>query len=470
MSRLPFGKPEKPGSTGAAAPSPVGALTVSQAAAMIDGAIRTGVPGAIRIVGEVSNFTDRTHWYFAVKDAECVLSCIMFGARARAAGFTPAAGQQVVITARAEFYKPQGRVTLNVERIEPVGVGALELQLKRLIEDVRALGWLDPERKRPLPRFPRRIAVVTSKTGAALQDVINTALRRCPAVELCFIDTLVQGAGAAPLVAAAINWVSDAATRLGIEAVIVTRGGGSMEDLWAFNERVVAEAIVKCAVPVVAAIGHETDTTVAELVADERCATPTQAAMRLTPDRASLLEQVEMVTGRLSGAAAGLARERRRHGREVARHLLMQMRERVSTAARRIGALGTRLERVKPAAVYERRRARLDAAALRLSAAVLGLARRERERLTGFDRQLNLVGPQAVLARGYSVTIKADGGVVREPTDVRAGDELITRLAEGSVKSVVKGSVPDALPAQRRIGAVRRPGPARDDGPGLFAS
>lgn len=488
VSRLPFSSIGAGGSAGASAPGGAPAISVSQAAALIDGVIRTGIPGAVRIAGEVTNFTERTHWYFSIKDAQSVLSCIMFAGKAKGAGFTPRSGQQVIVTARAEFYKPQGRVTLNVDRLEAVGQGALEQMLRERVEEARALGWLDADRKRALPKFPRRVAVITSRTGAALQDVINTARRRCPAVELMLIDTLVQGAGAAPGVSAAVRWVSGAARGLGIEALIVTRGGGSLEDLWAFNEREVAEAIVGCSVPVVAAIGHETDTTLAELVADERCATPTQAAMRLTPDRESLCEQSELVGARLRTAVEERVRGARKWWQGEVRHLALQARQRTASAARRVEALGARLERSRPAAVYERRCARLEEATRRLRDAVaarvrgadlegagkrLGLAglrliERARQRAAGLERQLELVGPQGVLARGFSVTLKAGGGVLREPGEVKAGDELVTRLADGSVRSTVSGSADDALAAQRRIGKPRKARASDPNQMGLF--
>ncbi len=445
---------------------------------MIDGAIRSGVPGPLRVLGEISNFTDRTHWYFAIKDAESVLSCVMFAGKSRSTGFTPRNGQQVVITGRVDFYKPQGRVSLQIDKIEAVGLGALEQKLRELVEEVRQLGWLEADRKRPLPRFPRRVAVITSRTGAALQDVLNTMKKRCPAVDVAFIDALVQGAAAAPAVTSAINWVSANAVRLGIDALIVTRGGGSIEDLWAFNEKAVAEAIVKCSIPVAAAIGHETDTTLAELVADERCATPTQAAMRLTPDRQSLLEQTDMVQTRLSGALTDRARSARQLLIKEYRHLGVLIRQRAQTIGRRLESLSVRLERQKPSAAIERRRTRVQSAAQRLASAIHervrervlnlesstdDLARAMRVSLTNAtqraaaaERQLDLVGPQAVLARGYSVTLKSDGTVIREPTQAKPGESLVTRLAAGSINSTVNGTAADPLPAQTRIGSGKK--------------
>lgn len=477
----------------ARSPEPGGPLTVAQLAGLVEQAVAK-LPRALRVVGEVSNFTDRTHWYFSLKDAEAVVSCVMFQSAARRAGFTPAVGQQVVVTGSCEFYRPQGRLTFRVEAIEPVGAGALELALRKLIEECRALGWLDVSRKRELPSFPRGIAVVTSRTGAALQDVLDTVRRRCPGIPVSLVDTIVQGPEAAPRVAAAIRWVSANAARLGIDVLIVTRGGGSMEDLWAFNDRAVAEAIVGCSVPVAAAIGHESDTTLAELVADERCATPTQAAMRCTPDRAELLEQVDALADRLRQSVQAEARRLRERAVSVGRHLVLSARQRVADAARRLDRGSARLESHKPAAVYERRRARLaeaerllhKAVARRLAAIDLAAPARDLDaalvaatksagaRLTLAQRTLELIGPQSVLARGYSVTFGPDGQVLRSAAGVHAGQPLTTRLADGRVESIVRGEgvadpVPEAtpMPAARPV-RVRRRGPRRDDGPGLF--
>ncbi|MCA9289351.1 MAG: exodeoxyribonuclease VII large subunit, partial [Phycisphaerales bacterium] len=295
-------------------------MSVAALAGLIAGALET-LPRPVRVAGEISGLRDRTHWYFDLKDADAVVSCVMFASAARKAGFVPENGQAVVAGGRVEFYAKGGKVSLICDRLEPVGAGALELAFRKLVGEIRALGWFDPERKRALPTFPRRIAVVTSRTGAALQDVLDTARRRCPAVDIAVVDVRVQGDRAAGEVAAAIEWLGRRHTHLGIDAILVTRGGGSMEDLWAFNEKPVAAAIVACPVPVVAAIGHETDVTIAELVADERAATPTQAAMRLIPDRAALGEQVEAVASALRGSierqTAAAKRAEQQHAGEL---------------------------------------------------------------------------------------------------------------------------------------------------------
>src|SRR5690606_26173107 len=220
------------------------------------------------------NFSDRAHWFFSLKDERATIRCVCFASSARQVECPVRDGMQVVCTGRVDFYDAQGHVQLYVDRIEPVGQGALELRLRQLMEELRELGYFDEAAKKPLPVLPRRVAVVTSRSAAALQDVIDTARRRWAGCRLYLYDVRVQGAAAAPEIARAIDALGRQHKRLRLDAIIVSRGGGSIEDLWAFNERIVAEAIHRCPLPIVAAIGHETDTTVAELVADLRCSTP----------------------------------------------------------------------------------------------------------------------------------------------------------------------------------------------------
>jgi exodeoxyribonuclease VII large subunit len=485
VSRLPFDASKmaarKEAAGAGAAKASDGALSVSQLAGMVEGVLRDKLPRPLKVVGEVSGFTDRTHWYFTLKDAGAAVSCVMFKAQAARAGFVPVVGQEVVATGFVDFYVPQGRTTFRVEKLDPVGAGALELAFRALCEELRGLGWFDAARKRPLPVFPRRVAVVTSRTGAALQDVIDTMRRRAPFVEVCLVDTLVQGPAAAPAVAAAVSWVSANAARLGIDTLIVTRGGGSAEDLWAFNDRGVAGAIVGCTIPVAAAIGHETDTTIAELVADARCATPTQAAMRCTPDAAALREQVEALWGAARGAGAGVVRRARDRVAMAGARLSGSVRLAVAGGARRLAQAAARLEARRPARVLAERGARVERLAARLDGAVrgrmaearprltaaergvggavVGLLRAEAERVEGLRRQLELVGPASVLARGYSMTFGPGGGLVRKSGDVRPGEVVTTKLAEGTLRSVVEGTADAGVRHGGRLtGPV--PGPA----------
>jgi exodeoxyribonuclease VII large subunit len=455
-------------------------LTVSQLAGKISHALITGLPQKVRVIGEISGFRERTHWYFDLKDAGAVVNCAMFATQARRVRFTPRNGQEVVVTGRVEFYDKQGKVSLLIEKIEPVGAGALELAFQALCEELRGLGWFDPARKRPIPSCPKRVAVVTSRSAAALQDVLDTMKKRCPSTQVQLVDVRVQGDGAAEEVAGAVRWLGTITGASRPEVILVTRGGGSMEDLWAFNERIVAEAIVASAIPVVAAIGHETDTTIAELVADLRCATPTQAAMRLTPDRRSLIEQLDSLERRLHAAVVRGTRDRRRrvvaaakhpffadpwapiererrHVEALAKHLRGSGAARVRNATARLERLAGKLEAFRPAAMQARRGAVLDSASVRLTAAIrarlasedvgtleerlgrgveVALERAE-QRLLSLARQLDAVGPESVLRRGYSYTLKPDGSLVRSVGDVAGGDAILTRLSDGEVRSVV---------------------------------
>lgn len=481
-ARLPF-DPDRIKPPGDAPAGNAGPVRVGELCRMIGAALRKGLPAKVRVVGEVSGFRDRTHWYFDLKDEEAVISCVMFAQANRRAGFTVENGQQVVVTGRVDFFDRQGRTQVYVESIEAVGAGPLEAQFRRLVAELRELGWFDPARKRQLPAFPRRIGVVTSRTGAALQDVLVTAARRCPAVEIAVIDSRVQGDGAAGEVARAIGWLSREHERLGIDAVLVTRGGGSMEDLWAFNERIVGEAILKCAVPIVAAIGHETDVTIAELVADERCATPTQAAMRLTPDRDALIEQIAQwrarsrvsLSRRVEHAAQRLASLRRRRVIAAPAELLARAQERLGRARAdlpaaisvrlgderlAIGDLRARMAKVRPEAALAVRGEAIAARRQELRRVLAHRLEREAARVRGARSVLGAVGPMEVLARGYSVTLGADGRALRSISGVRPGQRLTTVLADGRVRSRVDEDSERGRP---------RPAKTRPErGPGLF--
>ena len=436
-------------------------LSVTQLAARIDGTLKAGMPQAVRFTGEVSGFRDGDHWYFTIKDATAAVNCVIWRSAKKNVKFTPANGQQVVAKGRVEFYAPQGRVSVNVDSLEPVGAGALDLAFKALCEELRALGWFAEERKRPLPFFPAKIAVVTSRTAAALQDVLVTMRKRCPAVGVLLADCRVQGQGAAEEVAAAIREVGRRAEELGVEAVLVTRGGGSMEDLWTFNERVVAQAIIECPLPVVAAIGHETDTTIAELVADLRAATPTQAAMRLTPDAEALAQQLHSVGGRLAMLVRQGLDSRRRLLESVASRPVLASPHRAleaydlaidRVAERLVGSgkdaltrrraivdrLALRLERCRPAAQLATRASRVAAADVSLGAALRHRLERLRAQVDATARQLEAVSPLRVLERGYSVTTTADGRLVRRTTDAPPGTTLVTRVADGAIRSRVE--------------------------------
>lgn len=411
-------------------------MTVSQIAAQVKQVVATGFPGKVRVIGQVSNLSDRAHWFFSLKDDGAAIRCVCFASNARRIKFDVRDGLEVVATGRVDYYPEQGQLQLYVDNLEPVGEGALEMRFRALCEELRGKGYFDLEHKLELPQFAQRIAVVTSRSAAALQDVIDTAARRWAGCRLLLVDVRVQGEAAAGEIAGAINQLSRQGRKLGIDAILLTRGGGSIEDLWAFNEKPVAQAIFKCKLPIVAAIGHETDTTIAELVADARCATPTQAAMTLVPDAESLAQQVDQLGSRLTLLV------RRRH----------------ELAAQRLNAIQRHRLFRQPDKLYEPIRLRLHELTTRLHNAGARQLADRRRRFDALHRQLQAISPAGVLERGYSYTLDKAGKLVRSVRDLKHGDLISTVLADGKVNSRVE-SKPD-----------RSPRKAKSTEPGLFES
>jgi len=471
-------------------------MSVSQLASGIDQALRTGLPPRVIVEGEISSLSHRTHYYFSLKDDRAVIGAVFFASAAARSATQPQHGQRVIAKGRVEFYAPSGRVSLIVTSLTPVGEGALEQRYKLLVEQLRAKGWFDPETKKPLPSFPRRVAIVTSKDGAAVQDVIDTFARRCPAIELLVVDVRVQGDSAKGQISSAIRSLNSKRDALGLDAIIVTRGGGSLEDLWAFNEPEVAQAIHESSLPIVAAIGHETDATIAELVADERAATPTQAAMRLSPDRAAMLEQISSLEQRLARSIQTRVRfEQHRLDRVVSsramsdprlvigvhRDRLQALQDRSRSGLRHhiarqrstLDRLAIRLTRVQPAAVHARRQERIEQLAARLKRVMTRAVGQRREELESTARELHAIGPAQVLARGYTLTLGPDGRALRSIAQAAPGTTLETVLPDGRVRSRVDGGdggadprLTPSTPAPRR--KKRSSKPERDDSPGLF--
>ncbi len=481
-------------------------MTVYQVAQLIKHVLAEHAPLPVRVVGEVSNFTNRTHWFFSLKDEQATIRCVCFASAARRAGFVPGDGTSVVATGRLDYYEAQGHLQLYVDKLEPVGLGSLEMRLRALLEELRLAGYFDEQRKKPLPLLPRKVAVVTSRSGAALQDVIKTAHHRWPGCRLYLVDVLVQGAQAAPHIARAIEMLSRDGPGLGIEAIIVTRGGGSLEDLWAFNERIVADALFRCRLPVVAAIGHETDTTVAELVADVRASTPTQAVMRLLPDARALHEQLTQTQHRLHTLMRRNLVQSKQQVESLARNplfrrpqnvldpllrrlnelqvrcqtalprrlaqqypllaaitsrLQQQPRQRLALAQHQLSNLAQRLQQ-QPAMKITQAKQPLTNLTQRLDNALRPHMTQRQQQLDSLAKQLQALAPQRVLERGFSYTLAADGAIVRKVNDVKPGDAITTVLAQGRLHSRVEGEARSATPVPRRKAK-------HDAQPGLFS-
>jgi exodeoxyribonuclease VII large subunit len=435
----------------AAEPAP---LSVGQLARILKS--RLAELGRVRVEGELSrlNWASSGHLYFTLKDESAALSCAVWkSARARALGVEPTEGARVVVTARIDFYEPRGSLTLIVEKLEPLGLGALLVELEKLKAQLRARGWFD--RKRPLPALPRMVGVVTSRDGAAWQDFQQTLRKRWPDYPLRLCHTQVQGPGAAASIARAIERLAAS----GVDVIALVRGGGSLEDLWAFNERAVAEAIWNSPVPIVSGVGHETDVTLADLVADLRAHTPTDAAQSVIPSRAEYDERLERAFAYL-GEAIHARLLRARHAVELAagRRLWLSLRTRVERERGALARLAARFAARDPRARIAPLEQRLLHNGQRIRTAGARALDARTHRIALAARGLDATSPLAVLGRGYSVTLASGPGgavAVRDAASVAAGAELVTLFARGRVHSLATRSEPEraADAAARSAGA-----------------
>ena len=417
--------------------------------------------GLAWVGGEIAGLTRAAsgHLYFTLKDANAQVRCVFFRHKAQGLGFAPRDGLAVEVRAVASIYEPRGEFQLNVETMREAGLGALYerfLARKRALE---AAGLFDSARKRPLPPYPRRIGIVTSRSAAALRDVLTTLARRCPGVPVILYPASVQGAGAAGEIAAAIR---SANAHAQVDVLIVCRGGGSLDDLWAFNEDIVARAVHASRLPIVSGVGHETDFTICDFVADVRAATPTAAATLVVPDRAALCNALAALQRRLARAlshrldncAQRLDVASRRLVHPAARLALQSERARVlgqrlsrafahgrAVAAQHVRAVRARLVRELRAPLPQARRLDDLADALaRGGRQRLAFAARDVERL---GAALTLLNPAAVLDRGYAIVASHDGRVVSDARDLRVGDDVALTLAKGRAEATITATRPD---------------------------
>jgi exodeoxyribonuclease VII large subunit len=429
--------------------------------------------GRVWITGEVTNLRLQSsgHLYFALKDATAQLNCVLFRAEARSFNRDLLRdGLSVNLQGEFTVYEARGQYQLIVAEVELQGVGALQVLFEKLKQKLQAEGLFAPERKRPLPRYPRRVGIVTSRTGAALRDVLQAVQRRHPGLEIILASCRVQGQGAGDEVAGAIRLLNDwsagatADPRRQIDLLLVTRGGGSLEDLWAFNEEALARAIFESRIPVLSAVGHEIDFTISDFVADFRAATPTAAAEIMTEGfysiRPFILEAREQLAqlARKRIAAEGddldhlIERLQRQHPRRWLHEQWQRLDDLQNTLVRctRYGyrtqythwqVVAQRLLRLRPSQVLARRHQALDLLVQRWLEQSWLRWRELKQRLVTAESRLRLLSPQNVLDRGYSITMNtATGQVIRSETEVQPGQMLTTRLSNGRIKSVIPSS------------------------------
>jgi exodeoxyribonuclease VII large subunit len=422
--------------------------------------------GEVWVEGEISNYRKQSsgHHYFTLKDDRAQVACVMFArAYSARAGMALRDGMLVQAFGRVTVYEARGQYQLIVELVQTKGQGVLQAKFEALKRKLEAEGLFAPEHKIPLPSFPRRVALVTSSSGAALQDMLNILQRRSPWLRILICPVRVQGEGAASEIAAMIRLVDRKRAVLGVDVMIIARGGGSLEDIWEFNEEVLARAVYGCDLPIISAVGHEIDYTIADFVADLRAPTPSAAAELVAPSQEALLSSLtakklaleRLIKQSIEVAHLRLQRLREARGLREPVRLIFDRQQKIDQLEARLlqllrwtiehhrvhtNRLGALLQAYKPAQVLVRRRAELASQQARLENAVNRQLDRAKQHLTALHRSVLLLGPAQTLQRGYSITRKLSGEIVQRSADVEPGEEIQTRLAEGELRSTVMES------------------------------
>ena len=435
-------------------------LTVTELTGQVKGVLESQV-GEVWVTGEISNLRQQAsgHMYFSLKDDRTQVACVLFRGTRVGQRDLLEDGLKVVLRGELTLYEPRGQYQLIVREVELQGVGELQVRFERLKQKLREEGLFDSDRKRELPRVAQRMGVVTSLDAAALRDVLHVVRRRQPSMEIVIAASRVQGTGAERELARGVEQLNRFADGNALDLILLTRGGGSLEDLWAFNDEALARAVAVSAVPVVSAVGHEVDFTICDFVADVRAATPSAAAEIITAGGVSLEEQLASLAGRISREAMrGVAKGQRDAGELGARLLRSHPRRQLQARMQRVDELTDnlqrnwrvqwrglarkwevameRLRRFRPTTILSKKTEL--ARALRGEMRVYGAARLvdKRRRLEHLRDELRLLAPDNVLARGYSITTDSKtGAIIRRSGDVKSGQELRTRVAEGEFGS-----------------------------------
>ena len=517
------GGPDSPGDStppqGKVKPAPQqgkAPLSVTALITRVKLALAEKFPQRVCVVGEISNLKAHSsgHLYFRLKDAGATIDAAMFRSAASRLKFRPADGMEVVVEGKVDVYDVRGQLQFYVESMTPKGAGALELAFRQLCQKLQTEGLFDPAHKVPIPRIPRAIGLVTSPTGAAIRDIRRTLWRRWPAAEVYLIPALVQGDGAAEDIARAVNLLDASAEKYEIDTIIVARGGGSLEDLWAFNEEVVARAIFASRTPVISGVGHEVDVTIADMVADLRAPTPTGAAEMAVPDKAEMSRHVSVLAGRLARRISDNHKEAGAALLSVMRSVVFRdPKHRLRTAIQRIDELShrsdsalrsllmrnrrkfeplaQRLAALHPARLRERAAANLDKLISRLRWVLGGQSKHAgdalakmagrlgalhprnrlelaQQKVAAIGRQLEAMSYRNVLSRGFSVTRGHDGKILRSAAQASAGERLETELADGKIQSTVEGSDSKLASPAGAIPRHEKKQKPNDDSPKLF--
>ncbi len=415
--------------------------------------------GIVWLVGEISNFSAPVsgHWYLTLKDSQAQVKCAMFKGNNRLVNFKPQNGQQVLVKARLSLYEPRGDYQIILESMQPEGDGRLQQQFEQLKMQLAAEGLFAQTRKKPLPENPRCVGIITSRTGAALHDILHVLKRRDPNLPVVIYPTLVQGEDAAIQIAQAIGRAN---SRAECDVLIVGRGGGSLEDLWCFNHEIVARTIAASDIPIISAVGHEIDVTIADFVADVRAPTPSSAAELVSRDNRHKQQALHQWQAKLaSGMRHYLAQQHTQFARiqhkldkqhpqarlerqqqqldELSLRLEQKMHQRLATQQQRWDRLSHKIQLNSPTHLIRQQRFNLLQQEQRLTQLIQHHLIQSRHQLALLSEKMDAVSPLATLARGYSVTRTAQGELVRQSAQVKPGDTLVTQLMDGEILSTV---------------------------------
>ncbi len=394
----------------------MGVVTVTQlnqyVKSLLDG---NPLLSSVYISGEISNFTNHYksgHLYFTLKDETAAVKAVMFKGQASKLTFEPESGMKVIVRARVSLYDRDGAYQIYVDAMQPDGVGALQKAYEQLKAKLEKEGLFDDKRKKPLPRFPQKVGVITAETGAAVRDIINVLGRRYPLADIVLCPVLVQGDGAPPQLIEALERMN---AEKAADVIIIGRGGGSIEDLWAFNDEGVARAVAASEIPVISAVGHETDFTICDFVADLRAPTPSAAAEQAVPDQNELRTQLGHLTERASAALDFRLKRERQRLEALAKSRMLR----------------------EPMTLIEEQQMRLDYTVRGLQTVCGGTVLNEQKRLSAAAAKLDALSPLKVLGRGYAIARKGET-VLRSVKDVKSGDRLTVRLSDGELPVVAE--------------------------------
>jgi exodeoxyribonuclease VII large subunit len=430
--------------------------TVSQVNSLIKVVLEESLPPRLIVRGEISGWKHHTsgHCYFSLKDESGVLPAVCWASKFRNVKFSPEDGMAILATGHIDVYTVGGKYQLYVDKLEPEGVGALQLAFEQMVKRLEAQGLFDEKYKKPLPPYPERIGILTSESGAAVHDITDSIHNRWPPAGLFLYPVPVQGEGAAEKIAAALRDVNRRNRELKLDILIVGRGGGSLEDLWAFNEEVLARAIFDSKIPVISAVGHEVDTTIADLVADARASTPTKAGVVAVPDMQEVLRQLvyfgqsldskvkaklELCENNLQTILASAVfrnpllpvHNAEQQLDELSVGLADSIKELLAEARAKLHAAFQQIVKIEPHRLLGRKTVDVNNLKNRVNAAIKAIINSRRMQLTAKENLLAGLNPKSVLQRGYSITTdKKTGLLIKSSEDVKIGDLLITELAE----------------------------------------